>query len=183
MVVAIVGVLAGVAIGVTPSIVQKAKGQSGAAQVTAFLKRFRELAISHRRNIEIRFVGEDQIEAAERAVPQEGVETPEPTVLETQTFEGGIRYFQFEGQPDTPDAFGNAAAVTVGGVAYATFTSGTNRMMFTSEGSLTDANGDAVNATILLGVPGRAETATAITLLGTTATVRAWQFDGSRWVH
>ena len=55
MVVAILGILGGIAIGVTPGIINTAKGQSGAQQLAAFLKRHREMAISRRRNIEIRF--------------------------------------------------------------------------------------------------------------------------------
>jgi prepilin-type N-terminal cleavage/methylation domain-containing protein len=174
LVVTIVGVLAGVAVGVTPSIIQTAKGQSGSAQLTAFLKRTREMAISRRRNIEIRFLAPNRVQSAERAVPQVGVPVPAPTVLETATFEGGVSYLRFAAQPDTPDAFGSPAAINLGGA---------NPVMFTSEGSFADVNGDPVNATLLLGITGRPNTATAVTLLGTTAAVRSWRYDGSRWVQ
>lgn len=174
MVVAIVGVLGAIAIGVTPGIINTAKGQSGAAQVASFMKRTREMAISRRRNIELRFIAPNQIQSAERAVPQDGVPTPAPTVLETMMFEGGLQYARFNGVPDTPDAFGNAEAINLGGA---------DPVMFTSEGSFSDVNGDPINVTLLLGVPARIETATAVTLLGTTAAVRSWRYDGSRWVQ
>lgn len=174
MVVAIIGILASVAIGVTPGIVNTTKASSGTAQVTAFLKRTREMAISRRRNIEIRFLAPNQIQSAERAVPNPPAPTPAPTVLETMTFEGRLQYQRFAAQPDTPDAFGAAAAINLGGA---------NPVMFTSEGSFADVNGDPVNATVMLGVAGDATTANAITILGTTAAVRVWRYDGGRWVQ
>jgi prepilin-type N-terminal cleavage/methylation domain-containing protein len=173
-VVAIIGILASVAIGVTPGIIATTKASSNTAQLTSFLKRTREMAISRRRNIEIRFLAPNQVQSAERAVPNPPAPTPAPTVLETMTFEGRLGYNRFGGQPDTPDAFGNAAAINLGGA---------NPVMFTSEGSFADVNGDPVNATVMLGVPGDPTTANAVTILGTTAAVRAWRYDGSRWVQ
>jgi prepilin-type N-terminal cleavage/methylation domain-containing protein len=173
-VVAIIGILASVAIGVTPSIINTSKATSGTAQMTAFLKRTREMAISRRRNIEVRFLLPNRIQSAERAVPQVGVPTPPPTILETMAFEGRLEYRRFPAQPDTPDAFGAGGAVNLGGA---------DPVMFTSEGSFTDANGDPVNATLMLGVVNQPATANAVTILGTTAAVRAWRYDGSRWVQ
>jgi prepilin-type N-terminal cleavage/methylation domain-containing protein len=174
MVVAIVGILASVAIGITPGIITTTKSSSGTAQMTAFLKRTREMAISRRRNIEIRFLAPNQVQSAERAVPNPPAPTPAPTILETMTFEGGLQYVKFPAQPDTPDAFGSAVAINLGGA---------NPVMFTSEGSFADVNGDPVNATLLVGVNGQPETANAVTILGTTAAVRSWRYDGSRWVQ
>jgi len=174
IVVAIIGVLASVAIGITPSIIQTAKGQAGAQQLASFLKRHRELAISRRRNIEIAFVAPGQVTSTQRAVPDPPNPIGPPTVLETMFIEGRLEYRQFGGVPDTPDAFGAAAAVNLGGA---------NPVMFTSEGSFTDVNGDPINASIFLGVVNQQTTANALTIIGTTATVRAWRYDGSRWVQ
>jgi prepilin-type N-terminal cleavage/methylation domain-containing protein len=175
IVVAIIGVLAAVAIGVTPAVVQTAKGQSGASQLSAFLKRNRELAISRRRNIEIAFTLPNSVQALQRAVPDPAVvPTPPPAVLETMFLEGRLEYRTFGAIPDTPDLFGNAAAVVLGGA---------NPVMFTSEGSFTDVNGDPVNASIFLGVVNQPSTANALTIIGTTATVRAWRYNGNRWVQ
>ena len=55
--------------------------------------------------------------------------------------------------------------------------------MFTSEGSFTDVNGDPINATIFLGIPNQVNTANALTIIGTTATVRTWRNNGSQWVQ
>ncbi len=173
MVVAIVAVLASVAIGVTPGILQTAKGQSSAHQLSSFLKRTREMAISRRRNIEVRFMAPDRVQTAERAVPNPPLPTPAPTVLETMALEGRVQFRTFPVMPDTPDAFGNGTPVNLGGA---------DPVMFTSEGTFADVNGDPINASIFLGVDGQPHTANAVTILGTTAAVRNWRWDGGRWV-
>ena len=174
MVVAIGCILAGIAMGVTPNVINVAKGQSGAQQVAAFLKRHRELAISRRRNIEIAFIAPNRITSTQRAASDPPNPLGPSTPLESTYLEGRLEFRQFAGVPDTPDAFGNAAAVVVGGA---------NPVMFTSEGSFTDVDGNPINASIFLGVPNQASTANALTIIGTTATVRTFRWDGSRWVQ
>ena len=169
IVVALLGVLASIAIGITPQVVRTAKGQAGVSQVQSVLRRAREVSISRRRNLRITFQGTNTL-----VVEQINVPGPGTTVLETVRFEGGIEYVRFPVTPDTPDAFGNAAAIQIGGALP---------VMFTSEGMFTDANGDPTNATISLGVPNQATTATAITILGTTANIRGFRWDGSRWIE
>jgi prepilin-type N-terminal cleavage/methylation domain-containing protein len=174
MVVAILAILGGIAIGVTPGVIQVAKGQSGAQQLSAFLKRTRETAISRRRNIEIDFVAPGMVRSTQRAVPDPPNPLGPSTVLEEMYLEGGIEYRLFPAVPDTPDAFGNGAPVVVGGA---------NPVMFTSEGVFTDVDGNPINASVFLGVPNQVSTANALTIIGTTATVRTFRWDGSRWVQ
>jgi prepilin-type N-terminal cleavage/methylation domain-containing protein len=174
IVVAIGAVLAGVAIGVTPNVINVAKGQSGAQQVAAFLKRHREMAISRRRNIEIAFVAPNRLTSIQRAASDPPNPLGPSTPLETVTLEGRLEFRTFAGVPDTPDAFGNAAAVVLGGA---------NPVMFTSEGAFTDVDGNPINASVFLGVPNLVSTANALTIIGTTATVRTFRWDGSRWVQ
>jgi prepilin-type N-terminal cleavage/methylation domain-containing protein len=179
VVVAIMGVLAAIAIGVTSGMIQSAKGQSGAQQLSSFLKRHREVAISRRRNIEIRFTNDNTVESWQRAVPDPAVvPTPGPTLLETMVLEGRLEYLRFPTvtPANTPDLFpiGGADAINLGGA---------DPVLFTSEGSFTDRNGDPINATIFLGVPNQVTTANALTIIGTTATVRAWRNDGRQWVQ
>ena len=177
MVVAIIAVLGGIAIGVTPGIINNAKGKSGAQQVASLLKRYRELAISRRRNIEVAFTAPNIIVTAQRAVPDPPAATPAPTELERMRLEGRIEFTKFVGVPNTPDGFtvGATTAVNMGGVGP-TF-------MFTSEGSFVDTNGDPANATIFLGTPSQVSTANAVTIIGATAAVRIWRYDGSKWVQ
>jgi hypothetical protein len=55
--------------------------------------------------------------------------------------------------------------------------------MFTSDGTFVDANGDLLNGTITLSIPGQKNSSRAITVLGTTALIRAWRWDGKKWVE
>jgi prepilin-type N-terminal cleavage/methylation domain-containing protein len=177
LVVAIIGILSAVAIGVTPGIVNAAKGSSGASQLGSFLKRTREMAISRRRNIEIRFIAPNQVQSAQRGVPDPPNPTPATVVLETMTLEGRVEYRTFAGVPDTPDLFNGAAPI-----AAPIILGGANPVMFTSEGSFADVNGDPVNASLFVGIDRQPLTANAITVLGTTAAVRAWKWNGRVWV-
>jgi type II secretory pathway pseudopilin PulG len=178
VVVAMIGILAAIGIGVTGDMVKTARGQSGAQQLASFMKRHRELAISRRRNIEIRFNLPSTIESFQRAVPDPAVvPTPAPTRLETMVLEGGIEFRRFVAvtPANTPDLFPiGAGPINLGGA---------NPVLFTSEGSFTDVNGDPINATLFLGVPNQASTANALTIIGTTATVRTWRNDGRQWVQ
>jgi prepilin-type N-terminal cleavage/methylation domain-containing protein len=178
MVVAIIGVLAAVAIGITPGIIQTAKGQASTQQLVAFLKRYRELAISRRRNIEVAFTAPNMVRATQRAVPDPPNPLGPNTVLETMYFEGRLEYRQFGGIPDTPDAFGSGGPIWLGGAAPTA-----NPVMFTSEGSFTDVDGNPINVSVFLGVVNQRSTANAVTIIGTTAAVRTWRYDGSRWVQ
>jgi prepilin-type N-terminal cleavage/methylation domain-containing protein len=175
MVVAIIAILGGIGMGVTHNVVRTSKGKSGAQQLASFLKRQREMAISRRRNIQITFTTPNIVASAQRAVPDPPAATPAPTPLETMRLEGQIQYHKFTGITlDTPDAFGSAANINLGG---------TQPYMFTSEGSFVDVNGDPINATLLLGIPNQQSTANALTIIGTTSAVRIWRYDGSRWVQ
>jgi prepilin-type N-terminal cleavage/methylation domain-containing protein len=175
MVVAIIAILGGIAMGVTNDVIRTAKGKSGAQQLASFLKRHRELAISRRRNIEIAFTAPNRVTSTQRAVPDPPNALGPSTVLETMFLEGQIEYRKFPVIGlDTPDAFGSPAAVNLGGA---------NPVMFTSEGTFADVNGDPINATLLLGVANLPNTANAVTIIGTTATLRLWRWDGARWVQ
>jgi prepilin-type N-terminal cleavage/methylation domain-containing protein len=174
IVVAIIGILAAIGLGVSGSMVRTAKGQAGAQQLASFMKRHRELAISRRRNIQIVFTAPNMVSSVQLPVPDPPNPIGPTTPLETMYFEGRLQYQRFAGVADTPDAFGNAADVSVGNILPA---------MFTSEGAFTDANGDVVNGSIFLGVPNQASTANAITVVGATAAVRLWRWDGSKWVQ
>jgi len=174
MVVAIIGILAAIGLGVTGSAIRTAKGEAGSRQLASFLKRYQELAISRRRNIQIDFLAPNRVQSTQLPVPDPPNPLGPTTLLETMYFEGRLQYQTYAGVPDPPDVFGNAAPVSVGAVLP---------VMFTSEGSFTDANGNVVNASVFLGVPNQVSTANALTIIGTTAAVRLWRWDGSKWVQ
>jgi hypothetical protein len=93
-------------------------------------------------------------------------------VFETITFEGRIEYRLFSGVPDTPNLFGNATEVSIGAV---------QPVMFSSEGAFIDVVGNPVNATISLGIEGDPLSASAVTILGATATLERWRWNGASW--
>lgn len=170
LVVTIVCTLTGIAVGLTPSIVRAARGDSGAQALDAFLKRSRETAIGRRRDIEVRFIAPNIVESAQRPVPP----ATDVQVLETMTFEGGLTYWKPDDIVDTPDAFGNEEVIELGG---------STPVMFSSEGAFIDAAGNPINATISLGVEGDPQTATAVTILGSTATIRRWRWNLADWIR
>jgi prepilin-type N-terminal cleavage/methylation domain-containing protein len=170
----VIGVLSAIAVGIAPGIVRVARGESGAQELDSFLKRHREMALSRRRDVEIRFIPPNQVQSAQRAVPDPPNPTPAPAVLETMTFEGEVQYWSPAGIPDTPSLFGNAETIEIGGNVP---------VMFSSEGAFIDATGDAVNATISLGIETDPLTATAVTILGSTASVTRWRWTGTAWVR
>ncbi len=171
MVIAMIAILAGVAVGVTPAIVTFATGESSMWQVAKVLTTAREAAITRRRNIEVRFQPPNTIQLAQVNVPGPGT-----TVLDTVTFEGGVQYFLVSGLPDTPDLFGNTTAIRINSAAN-------DPVMFTPEGTFVDANGDPVNVSLFFAANQDASTATAVNISGVTAVVRPWRWNGSSWVH
>jgi prepilin-type N-terminal cleavage/methylation domain-containing protein len=170
VVMALMFVVGGMVINITPQIIRTAKGSSSTLQVKSFLGKVREAAVTRRRNIELRFEPPNRLTAEER--PIAGVPVSADRFLETITFEGNLEYVKFADIPDTPDLFGMAAAVNTNGAAM---------VLFTSEGTFTDVNGDFVNVTLGFARPNEPLTANAITILGTTAAVRHWRWNGTRW--
>ena len=78
------------------------------------------------------------------------------------------------GLPDTPDAFGMATATAFGALTPP---------MFTTDGSFINSNGDPLNGTLFIGVPGDTLAARAITIFGLTGAMRQWKWNGRAWVE
>ena len=170
VVVAIVGVLAAVGIGMSAGAVTVSRGESAAAQLDGFLKRHREIALARRRDIEIRFEPPSRVRTFIRAGMGDVNLQPQP--LETLTLEGGVGFRLFDDVPDTPNAFGNGVAIALGGG---------EPVMFASEGMFMDVAANPVNATLSLGIENEPLSATAVTILGTTATIERWRWNGAAW--
>jgi prepilin-type N-terminal cleavage/methylation domain-containing protein len=173
VVVGIMGVLAAMAIMVSPSYTEHARAEAGIAQVMDALRLARETAISQRRNVEVRFIGLTAIQTAREDIGANGVVTG-TTVLRTVEFESNMKFLQQPGVPDTPDLFGNGAAVAFGP---------SPTRVFTSEGTFVNQQGDPLNGTVFLSIPGKPLSARAITIFGPTALLRAWRWNGREWVE
>jgi prepilin-type N-terminal cleavage/methylation domain-containing protein len=78
--------------------------------------------------------------------------------------------------PDTPMNFGMCGPVCIGGVS-----GGPTTMYFSPTGQFSQDTAGVIplNGTIFIGVPGRADTARAITILGGTGRVRPYTFEVS----
>lgn len=150
--------------GIMPGI----RANTALKQVMAQLRTGRELALAQRRNIEVRFVGDNQIELVRFDVPSGR------TSLGTVTLEGDFEFRVFDEVPDTPDAFGKSSAIDFGGAGT---------LIFLSDGTLADDAGEPVNGTVFLGLADRPETARAVTILGATGRVRGYRWTGTAWIQ
>ena len=126
----------------------------------------RDRSIAERRNFQVVFTLPNKIDVVRQEIPTGA------TTVSTTYLEDGQKFMVTSGLPDTPDAFGNASAI-----AFAS-----TPMAFTSEGTVVDTTGDPLNGTVFIGVPGQLTGARAITVLGATAGLRTWRWDGRRWV-
>jgi Tfp pilus assembly protein FimT len=129
----------------------------------------RELSISSRRDVEVRFDPEQSSMTVIRRDPG-GVETTVQNVV----FEYNVRFVKYTGMGDTPEAYGADDVVDFGDA---------QELLFVSDGSLVDETGIPVNGTIFLGLEGRPHTARAVTLTGSTARARyyTWAPASGSW--
>jgi Tfp pilus assembly protein FimT len=169
VVVGLIAVLSGITVMVMPTALLSARADSGAAQLVSVLRVAREEAISQRRNLRISFTAPNRIVVSRVEVPG-----PAISVITQATLEGNLTFRLFAGLPDTPDAFGNAAASSFGGATS---------IAFTSSGEFVDQNGDPVNGTVFIGREQEPLSARAVSIFGPTALVREWRWNGSRWTN
>ena len=167
IVMATIGTMAAAASVLMPALINQSKSDGATAQVVNTLRVARDRAIGERRNVEVRFLGTNHIQIARQEIPG-----PATTVVADMFLEGGQRFLQYTGVPDTPDYFG-----ALGPIAFGS----TPTIMFTSEGTFVDSVGDVLNGTLFLGKPGEPTTGRAITVFGTTALLHLWKWDGRQW--
>jgi len=164
--IAVIFIVAGFALTNIAGTMPAIRANAALDMAVAQLRRGRELALAQRRNIEIKFLNNNQIQLIRNEVPNG------TTILSTVTLENKIEFQLFDGVPDTPDSFGKGAAVNFGGTAPRTFL---------SDGTLVDVQANPVNGTIFLGLPNHPETARAVTILGATGRVRGYRWTGTNW--
>lgn len=166
-VVFILATMAGIAIPVTRGFTTSARADSATALALSTLQEARERAVNERRNIQVSFVQPNRIRVERVEVPG-----PDLTLLAEVELEGTATFQLVTGVPDTPDKFGKTSAVH--------FT-GKLPVMFTSDGSLIDANGDVVNGSIFMAGAGSGDVVRAITIFGVTGLMRTWKWTGKEW--
>lgn len=152
------------------TLMPNAKANSAVDQLLYRLRSAREQAIAHRREVQVQFVGTNQLTISELWV------TGTPPAPTTYTFEGGASFQVITGVPDTPMGFGNSAAVY-----FENLSGGPPIMKFTTNGSFIDGGNTLVNGTVFLGIAGVKQSARAVTILGATGRVRPYHYDGTAW--
>ncbi len=167
MVLALIGIIAGMAVPISASMIARAKADSTSLETLTWLEAARNRAAAERRNFEVTF------DTGTNHVRIDRVEADlSKTLILDRELPDGMKFMQFSGSPDTPDLFGNGAVVDFDGPAP---------HMFTSDGSLVDANGDPSNGTIFMGKTGKVETGRAITVFGMSGLLRKWKLSGTQW--
>jgi hypothetical protein len=154
------------------NMLPNSKANSAMDSLLYQLRSARERAISHRCEVQVQFVGTNQLTLTEIWA----IGNPPPPV--TTTFEGGAQYTVFANVPDVPAPYnyGKLAPIYFGGLA-----GGPPIMKFTTNGSFIDGGNTFVNGTVFLGIPGNSNTARAITVLGATGRIREYHYDGTSW--
>jgi type II secretory pathway pseudopilin PulG len=160
--------------------VQQFRANAAMAQVKGAMRQARELAISERRTIVLKFVGNNTIELFEVNVGAGGVQTVSVNPFLTLPIENTVSFMTFAGEPDTPDAYGIPAVPA--GIEFEGVVGGPPiGMQFQSDGTLTDANGTPINGTVFLGITNIKTSARAVTVLGNTGRVHAFYGTGLSW--
>lgn len=143
------------------------QGDGAMRVVLSQVRAARELAISERRFVRIRFTNGSQVEIIREEVPG-----PTTTTVSTVALESGVAFALVSGLPDTPDGFGKAASVDFGSATA---------VKFTPDGTLVDQDGNGINGSVFLSLAQDTRTARAITVLGNTGRIRAFRWDGRAW--
>jgi len=148
------------------SVLDTVRGDASMNKVQWQLKLARETAINQRRAVEIRFTPPNFMSVVRRNIPNG------ETVVSTAVLEHRTDFVVFPAFPDTPDGFGNAAAIDFGAATA---------VMFNAEGQLVDETGNIINGTIFIGRVGAPMTARALTVFGPTSAIRTFRWNGAEW--
>lgn len=150
--------------------IQQREADAAMAEVASQLRQAREMAISTRRDIQVQFVGTNQIILNRLFI--------NPAVVGGVFFQSPMKFQLTAGKGDTPDGYGNAGAIVFGGIV-----GGPPTMMFQSDGTFVDTAGNLINGTVFLGMANEPSAARAVTLVGSTGRIRMWRNNAAAWVQ
>jgi type II secretory pathway pseudopilin PulG len=160
-------------------------------QVKTVLREARETAISQRRTVAVQFQNNNTI-----ALYFYNINYPVGGGAPTQVIAGtpflsvfvenSAQFMTFTGEQDVSlsgVADGYTGALTVPDGIYFEGADGgpPSGMMFQSDGTFTDGNGNVINGTVFIGVPRLPSTGRAVTILGSTGRVKAYRSVGAGW--
>lgn len=168
----VMGIVMSIAIVQMMPALQTMRANRAMYLVSVQLRWARQTAIAQRRSIQVKFVGNNELQLIRQEQP-----TGALTTISDQFLNNPMKFQVTAGLPDTPDGFGNAAPIVFGGLA-----GGPPVMRFQSDGAFIDGNGNPINGTVFLGVPTDSSAARAITVLGATGRVRTFRTNGTGWI-
>jgi len=194
MVVAVITTISSIAIIRLEPYLQQSQATAGLDEAKTVLRQAREVAISQRRTIVVKFVVAQAstpcpaaanvyncIELFQMVVsgtPPTATQAVNPFV--TVPIENNIQFLTYSSEVDTPDGFGISGATN--GVEFGGVGGGpTTGMEFQSDGTFTDGNGNLINGTVFLGAKSMPASAGAVTVMGGTGRIRAYHSTGSGW--
>jgi prepilin-type N-terminal cleavage/methylation domain-containing protein len=153
---------------------QQSRVDAAMRQVIETFRQAREYSIENRRYVQISFPTNNEMQVTQMNTLTPGAGGVNP-VLETVTLAPPL-VFNLDGMPDTPDGYGNAAALDFEGIVNGPV----GGMVFQSDGEFLDGTTFLpINGSVFLGMPGQQSTARAMTILGTTGRVRGWKSAGN----
>jgi prepilin-type N-terminal cleavage/methylation domain-containing protein len=144
------------------------KARGVVSKVQAQFVRARETAISEQRDVQVVFVGTNEIDLVR-------MEKPSGTTTISKTmFEGGLIFTKVTGVPETPDVWGGNTAIAFSPATTIQFRAGTGVLM---DGTTLLP----VSGRVFVGIAGKPETAGMVSVFGATGRVRAYHWEG-QWV-
>lgn len=162
----VLGIIASTAIAQVQNAVTVARADTVAFQLASALRYARDAAIAQRRTIDVRFIAPNRISLVRNDRPSGTTE------ISNRFLENGGRFELRSGVPDTPDAFGVAAALAFGGAAT---------IRFQPDGTFTDGTSVPLNGTVYVAIPNQALSQRAVTITGTTARTQPYRWNGRIW--
>ena len=143
-------------------------------QTVSQLRQGRQLAIAQRREIQLRFIGNNRMSLVRNEFP-EGEQ-----VLSEVSLNKDCQFMKSDDiDMDTPDAFGPDELSEMGAVDFG----GAETLTFRSDGTLVDELGNPVNGTVFIGMADHPEMARAVTILGATGRIRSYRWTGEEWIQ
>ena len=179
VVIAISMVIAGIAIVQAQPALMQIRANTAKDQVQSALRQARETAISDRRDVQVEFLVNPAGNPPGSYVrlTRIGGACCANTVISMVPIQNSVVFTTFNGEPDSPDGFGNGGAIYFGGIVGGPPAG----MVYQSDGTfITSGTGIPINGTVFLGVAGQPTTARAITILGATGRVRSYHISGTQ---
>ena len=165
VVVLVIAIVGAMTIFAVQAAIPSARGDAAMDAVLSMLRLGRDSAITMRRRIEVRFPSASQIDVVRIDVGSE-------RIIGSASLEGNTLFMLTAGVPDTPDAYGNAAATDFGGAVI---------IRFNEDGTMSDGGGVPLNGTVFIGQAAETRAARAVTVTGVTGRAQGYAWDGRAW--